>query len=161
MRTASMMAPSEIRKKLGRAAKVTLNQKYGKLAIQGPAYFINSDQLCYLAQPISHSKHSVVSDRVVAAHRSLATLTTAGYSVYSPCTHWFTTARCYRLPKDWSFWEKPSLMMLGRCDVLIVLKLKGWEKSEGVAAEIQFARDCMMPILAMIDPSDAKSLVTF
>ena len=44
----------------------------------------------------------------------------------------------YGLPGEWSFWQPLAREYLRRCDELVVLRIEGWEESEGVRAEIEF-----------------------
>lgn len=69
-----------------------------------------------------------------------------GLVVYSPIVHNHPIAELIDLPKDWAFWEKIDITMLAKCDMLYVLKINGWEKSRGVAAEIKFAMNRNIPI---------------
>ncbi len=57
--------------------------------------------------------------------------------VYSPLSHHFAVRD--RFPHSWSFWEKPSIGMLDKCDVMMILMLDGWRDSVGVTAETEHA----------------------
>jgi hypothetical protein len=50
------------------------------------------------------------------------------------------------LPTDWSYWEAFDRGHIERCDSLVVLTLEGWQKSVGVAAEIEIARELGRPV---------------
>ena len=46
----------------------------------------------------------------------------------------------YNLPTDWGFWKNYDIAFLDRCGDLIVLMIDGWDRSIGVAAEIEHAK---------------------
>ena len=45
-----------------------------------------------------------------------------------------------KLPSNWEYWEKYSIELLSKCDVMAVVCLPGWETSVGVTAEIAEAK---------------------
>ena len=49
------------------------------------------------------------------------------------------------------FWLKQDFAILQHAKELIVFKMDGWDKSHGVAAEIQFAKDLNIPIRYLDD----------
>ena len=51
------------------------------------------------------------------------------------------------MPRDWAFWKDLSYVLLSKSDVLVVLKLEGWEESVGVKAEIIYAHDNNIPVI--------------
>ena len=55
------------------------------------------------------------------------------------------------LPKSWDFWSDQDTSMLRLCARLKVLRLKGWDASEGVRAELAMATAFGMPV-GFIDP---------
>ncbi len=57
------------------------------------------------------------------------------------------------LPSDWSYWKKYCVSLLHRCDYMIVIKLPGWDISEGVTAEILIAKSLNTKIV-YIDPNE-------
>lgn len=95
--------------------------------------------LIYLAAPYRHNNPAVVEWRVEQINRKCAELMAAGHLVFSPISHSHPIAMQGNLPKNWAFWENYDRVMLSKCDELLVLKLPGWETSEGVQAEIRIA----------------------
>jgi len=81
-----------------------------------------------------------------------AFLMKTGKVVYSPIVYGHTLATKYDLPADCDFWLMQDLDMICRCDELYVITLEGWDKSLGVAAEIEEALMMGMPV-SFIDPS--------
>lgn len=96
----------------------------------------------YLAIPYSGmAEHSFKTANKVAAE-----LMNLGFIVFSPISHSHPIASQCSVPGDWSYWEKFDTEFLKWCDKVIVVKLKGWEKSKGVAAEISIANDLNKPV---------------
>jgi hypothetical protein len=50
------------------------------------------------------------------------------------------------LPEGWAFWKTQDLPILNHATRLVVLRLPGWEESEGVGAEIAFAKMLRIPV---------------
>lgn len=44
------------------------------------------------------------------------------------------------------FWLKQDFAILKKCDKLVVYRMKGWDKSVGITAEIEFAKQNNIPI---------------
>lgn len=70
-----------------------------------------------------------------------------GRVVYSPITsmHYLAKTHAFFGEGD-DFWLRHDLAILARCDRLIVLQLEGWEQSEGLRREIEFATEKNIPI---------------
>lgn len=69
-----------------------------------------------------------------------------GHFVYSPVVHCHPVAVAYGLPRDFQFWKDYNYHMLMRADELMVLCLRGWKESIGVAQEIEWATSWNLPI---------------
>jgi len=94
----------------------------------------------YLAAPYSHKDPEVRAIRVEIVNIKAANLMMAGHLVFSPLSHSHPiSAHCDVDPCDNDFWLKQDLWILEICDEIHVLKLKGWEKSQGIKTEIEFA----------------------
>lgn len=101
--------------------------------------------MIYLASPYSHPDPDVREQRFEAACAAAAALLRAGHRVYSPIAHSHPLTR-YGLPGDWAFWERHDRWYLERCDEVVVLMLEGWDSSEGVQAEIDYATRLGKPV---------------
>ena len=75
------------------------------------------------------------------ANKIASKLMNEGKIVYSPISHNHPIAEQEGLPHGWDFWEKYDTVFVGWCDVLYVCKIKGWEESIGVKAEIKIAKE--------------------
>jgi len=104
--------------------------------------------MIYIASPYSDPSAKVRQDRFDAVCKYAGSLMLRGKVVFSPIAHSHPIAE--HLPQDkntWEFWEPFDLMMLDMADDLYVLCINGWNKSPGVAAEIKYAIDKMMPVV--------------
>jgi len=108
--------------------------------------------MIYICSPYSHPDPAVREARFQAACRAAAELMRRGNIVFSPIAHSHGIAQ-YGLPKDWQFWEPHDLQHLAVCREVVVLKLDGWQQSQGVQAEIAMARALGKPV-SFIEPND-------
>lgn len=102
--------------------------------------------MIYLACPYSHKDASVREYRFMKANQAAARLMRAGHIIYSPISHTHPIATEGKLPLDWSYWQSVDEFYIGLCEKVVVLELNGWQKSEGVRAEINIARALNKPI---------------
>src|SRR5690242_17798656 len=103
-------------------------------------------ELVYIASPYTSPYESVMATRYVEACKATAFLMKEGKQVFSPIVHSHVLAKSYGLPNTWQFWEKPSFVMLDRCDALYVLKIGGRDASVGVKAEIERTERLHIPV---------------
>jgi len=97
--------------------------------------------LIYLASPYSHNDPAIMQQRADQVAEMAAYLMQAGLHVFAPIPHGVALAK-YGLPTDYEgFWKPYCHDTLGRCDMLVVLTLDGWETSTGVQDEIALADD--------------------
>ena len=111
----------------------------------------------YLASPYTALRDDGSYDDVLMAERHRAVLTcfesllSAGLIVYCPitmtyqadCLHNSITGNRFD-PKSWYEFDNPFMQHASQ---LFVLKLPGWEKSEGVSGEIKTAIARKLPIV--------------
>lgn len=95
--------------------------------------------MIYLASPYVHPDPEVMQQRFHSVCELTAELLASGLVVYSPIAHNHYLACNFDLPRTWDFWQTLDLHMLDLANELHVLMLAGWEKSKGVAAEIEHA----------------------
>jgi len=105
-----------------------------------------TDGLVYLACPYSHPDPAVRFMRAQLASLTAAELMREGSPVFSPLSHSHMMSENGGLPDEWAFWERVDRPILRQCERMIVLKLDGWDKSVGVAAEIKIADELDIPI---------------
>ena len=108
--------------------------------------------MIYLISTYTHPDPSVREARFEAACRATAALIRQGKTVLSPIVHSHPLCR-FGLPGDWGFWQGVDLQYLAVCSEVVVLKLDGWQQSQGVQAEIAMARALGKPV-SFIEPND-------
>lgn len=92
----------------------------------------------YLASPYSDPDPFIREERYLRAMKVLADLLHKGVWTYSPIVHCHEFAKIiYRdgVPV-FDHWRQYDLHMLSLCDEILVLRIEGWNRSVGVAAEI-------------------------
>lgn len=111
--------------------------------------------LYYLASPYSHPCPLVRSYRVYLNALAVSWLWNNNNRVFSPLLHNHTVIEQFNLNRGWEFFKYIDEQFLSRCDVLLVLKLPGWQESVGVKAEMVFACHLGMRI-EYLDPESLK-----
>src|SRR4051812_23388313 len=101
----------------------------------------------YLASPYTPTGTETIADRVAAACKYAAKLMNAGHSVFSPIVHSHYVADHLEEAKrlDHEFWMQQDLAILRSASKMIVLRLPGWERSRGIAREIEAAKAVNIP----------------
>lgn len=84
--------------------------------------------------------------------RYAAQIMAAELLVYSPITHSHPMTLHEPLPGTWAYWERMDREMLSICSELWIMKLDGWEDSEGLQHEIAIAREWRKPVV-FIEPT--------
>ncbi|MTB66558.1 DUF1937 family protein [Providencia sp. wls1943] len=103
-------------------------------------------KLYFIACPYSDSDSNVVEMRFQACTQYAAELALKGIATYSQITMTHPINQYLASQGQKVAWSEIDMAFLKRCDGLIVLTLAGWEKSSGVAAEIQFFKDKGLPV---------------
>lgn len=106
----------------------------------------------YLATP--YSRYPAGQDAAfVEACEAVATLMRRGLHVFSPIAHSHPVAEHGGLdPLCADIWLPLDLAVLEKCSGMIVLKMPGWDKSDGVRAEIAHAMNHGVPITYLTWP---------
>ena len=113
-------------------------------------------RLIYLASPYTDEDFAIQEQRWKQACAATAHFIQRGYIVYCPIAHCHPIDIAARGTITYDQWIEHSDTMLALCNVLYVLMLKGWVKSNGVAGEIEKAKQQSMPIL-YVDPRGYKT----
>ncbi len=114
--------------------------------------------MIYLAGPYSHIDHQVVAWRAHQHSVFLVECDRAGRDVYSPITQWHSVTRGRGLLDTPEEWRRRSLFMLRLASELWILKLPGWEISEGTKIEIIEARRLGI-IIRTFDPVNYRDSI--
>lgn len=92
--------------------------------------------MIYLACPYNDPNPVMRRWRVNVATRAATICHDRGIPVFSPLTHGFHFGKSGLVRQPWAYWSKIDLPILtNACTHIAVIKLKGWENSEGVTAE--------------------------
>jgi len=110
----------------------------------------------YLASPYSHWNALVRLWRWYQAVRLTAQLMRQGHLIYSPIVHNHWLAVLFGLPAGYEFWKRYDEAALLCCKELWIAPLPDWNKSVGIAREIEFARQNGIPVFILGEYSGAK-----
>jgi hypothetical protein len=94
----------------------------------------------YLASPYTHKDPDVMNRRNLEAMECLHWLLEHRVWTYSPIVHCHPIALRWALPRSNDFWKEYNRNMLERARSMLILKVDGWESSEGIRDETDFAR---------------------
>jgi hypothetical protein len=102
----------------------------------------------YLASPYTPTGTETIADRVDAACKYAAKLMNDGYSVFSPIvqSHYVADHLDEAKRLDHEFWMQQDLAILRSAAKVIVLRLPGWDRSRGIAREIEAAKGVNIPV---------------
>ena len=103
-------------------------------------------RLVYLAVPYSSPDPAVREHRFHLVNQAAAALMRQGIHVFSPISHTHPILTEGELPTGFDYWEEYDRAMLGACCALVVLAIEGWNRSVGVAREIEIAKEMGLPI---------------
>ena len=104
------------------------------------------DKIIYIASPYSHLEKHVRDLRYLQVTDYVANLVIDGNIAFSPITFGHILSEHKDIPTDFKFWESFCLTFLDRCNEMYILKIDGWDKSEGIKAEIDYCLKKSIPI---------------
>ena len=108
--------------------------------------------LIYLASPYSYKSDNQEHRRMMEAARYhkvcdiTGKLMKRGIPVFSSIVHCHPLAVMHDLPKTFEFWQEYDERMISACDEVWVARMPDWEKSKGIASEIQYAKEKGIPV---------------
>jgi hypothetical protein len=103
-------------------------------------------KIIFISSPYSHQDDSVRIENFKKVSKFVAELTSQGHVVMSPIVYGHTLLDYKEMPSDWEFWKNFCVTFLEKCEEMIVYKMEGWDRSRGVAEEIEFAKSKNIPI---------------
>lgn len=106
----------------------------------------------YLASPYSHLSADVRHARYIEAMRATLWLLQHRQWVFSPIVHCHEIAVLNDLPTNALYWRDFNRAMLEKASSFTILALEGWDKSNGIADEIDTAHDLSIPIRFLTHP---------
>lgn len=95
--------------------------------------------MIYLASPYTHVDPAVMEYRYDCVQQALHHLLSKREWAYSPIVMCHPLANAYSLPLDHEYWLEFDHAMIRLLPRFMILRLDGWERSKGVAAEKAFA----------------------
>jgi hypothetical protein len=113
-------------------------------------------KLHYLGSPYNHQDPKIKRKRLAVVNWVSLEMLSKGELVFSPLSH-NLTVDFKRKFNSWEAWQTLDLEFLSRCDVLLVLKQKGWEDSIGLKDEIKFAKKHGIEIKEVEAPNEEKT----
>lgn len=113
---------------------------------KGSDLHMTDQLLTYLACPYTHSDPLVKQERFDLVTKLAGQLMNQGHIIFSPITHCHPIAEFCSLPGDWKYWEKTCRAYMRYSSEMIVYQLDGWDKSDGVKAEMEIAVEMGIPI---------------
>jgi len=114
--------------------------------------------IAYLGAPYSHPNPEVRKFRLDSTSKLASQLFSQGRFVYSPLTHNISLSNFANEVASFDIWGKFDLAMLSKCDELLIYKLPGWEQSNGLKNEIDFANENHIPITYISYEEDEKQI---
>jgi hypothetical protein len=104
--------------------------------------------MIYVSSPYSHD-NSVIRDRRfrIAKEFIIHCLLEEKVAVFSSIVYWHEMSKEYKLPGDANFYMTFNMNMLRRSECLFLLKIPGWDVSQGVKVETTVARTLRIPII--------------
>jgi hypothetical protein len=105
----------------------------------------------YLASPYNHPDPAVRHDRFVRVAKAAAKLIANGEVVYCAITHTHPIEKYGNLPVGWSYWQALDEFYLDLANKLVIVKIDGYDRSEGIKAETARALALGKPVEYMED----------
>lgn len=107
--------------------------------------------MIYLASPYSYKADAELMHlRYEQALAKTAELTLQGLAVFSPIVSSHQLSLAHEMPTTWDFWSGVDYKFLDASSELYVLMLDCWDKSAGVTAEIEYAKEIGLPITYIV-----------
>jgi hypothetical protein len=103
--------------------------------------------MIYLASPYTADTQWEKDDRAYLVCKAAAILKSQGMEVFSPIAHSHYIEKTGFFHGDNTYWLPFDFKFMHICECLYVLMLPGWEKSEGIKEEIDYAIELGLPIV--------------
>ena len=121
--------------------------------------------MIYLASP--YSAGNVVDKEAIEQYRYEAAVGTAidimrelGEMVFSPIahSHYIHKQSGGDIGGGWEQWAEFDRKIIAACDKFFILKLPGWEQSEGIKRERAIAEALGLPIMEIASPEERRGI---
>lgn len=115
--------------------------------------------MIYLAQPYSiNSTPEIRHQRYLYGLKKTAEYTKLGLAVFSPIVSSHLMTLEHDMPCTWDFWKTVDEKFLDASSEVYCLKMKDWDKSVGVEAELAYAMQIGLPITFIECPDEFEEL---
>lgn len=98
------------------------------------------------AKTDSEEHRAIREERYNVVMKKVSELMAQNVHVFSPILHCHVLSNTYKLPKDFDYWKKLDEDYISHCDAVCVLKMEGWERSQGISEEIKYANQNGIPV---------------
>jgi hypothetical protein len=108
--------------------------------------------LVYIACPYRSPDPLTVENRITELEKNLAWLyvNKPNWTFINPLSAHYSVKHDKKIPTDFMHWQYHAFNTIDACDAVLVLdNLAGWDRSEGVKAEIQYAKDVDAQVIYM------------
>lgn len=113
--------------------------------------------MIYLAQPYSYKANAYLRHkRYEYAMKRTVEFFLEGHAIFSPIIQSHQMSKYADMPTDFDFWRKIDFAFIDASKEVWVLKMKGWDKSQGVTEEIAYAKSLNKPIKYIQCPDSPK-----
>lgn len=102
--------------------------------------------LIFVSSPYSHEDPKIIEENYEKVAKFVSMLATKGLTAISPIVYGHNLLKYNDMANDWKTWEDFCLTFLHKADELWVYKMPGWNRSRGVAEEIEYAIKMNIPV---------------
>lgn len=107
---------------------------------------MSEDSYIYIASPYSHPDYRRMIKRYEEVRAYTSECLKSGEVVYSPINDNHPIAAHHDMPTDWAFWARVDKTFIRNASKLRVYMMDGWDKSVGLKAEVEYAKELGMEI---------------
>jgi len=116
--------------------------------------------MIYLAGPFTHPNQAVEHARLELFEDAWVEMTLVGEHIYCPILETTKIAKRRKLPTDAEWWRARNYHFFQRCDAMRILTAPGWEMSEGLMEEREWA-DVRRVLVEYYSPCHLESFKHF
>ena len=103
--------------------------------------------MIFVVSPYRHEIKEIEEQRVVLAENYVSKLIIEGKIPFSAVVYAHSLIKKHKLPTDIDYWKSFICSFLRDADEVHVLKIDGWNNSEGIDWEISVAKSLRIPII--------------
>jgi len=102
--------------------------------------------MIFVSSPYSTPNHVEKEERVSLTMAFVAKMLNNRIQVMSPVIYGHEIVLRHSLPNDWTFWKDFCITHLQVTHEIYALLLRGWQDSEGMKGELQYAKENNIPV---------------